>query len=154
MRLLILSDSHGRSSAIREAIEAQPEAKTVFYLGDGLRDLEEIQASYRSHTFYCVRGNCDWAVIDTPEMAITDIGGVRIFYTHGHVYDAKFSLTRAALAAREREAQVLLFGHTHQPLSVYDDGLYVVNPGSIGKGHSYAILDITPAGIVPGLRSL
>lgn len=39
------------------------------------------------------------------------------------------------------------FGHTHSALSMYEDGLYVLNPGSCG-GYmaSYGIIDITDKG--------
>ena len=58
-------------------------------------------------------------------------------------------------AARERKADILLFGHTHVPMQDYDDGLYVLNPGSLhGANASYGILDITPAGIMTNLLTL
>lgn len=42
----------------------------------------------------------------------------------------------------------MLFGHTHQPLTEYDDGLYMLNPGSLHGGGTYGVLDITAAGVV------
>ena len=75
--------------------------------------------------------------------------GKRFFFTHGHLYDAKLGLYRLVCAARERKADLLLFGHTHQPLTDYDDGLYILNPGSLsGSGGTYGTVDITPAGVV------
>ena len=58
-------------------------------------------------------------------------------------------------AAREQGAQVLLYGHTHQALTDYDDGLHILNPGSLsGWRPSYGTLDITPQGIVPNVIRL
>ena len=58
-------------------------------------------------------------------------------------------LYRLVCAARERQADILLFGHTHQPLIDYDDGLHILNPGSLhGSGGTYGTVDITPAGVV------
>lgn len=58
---------------------------------------------------------------------------------------------RRRLRRRERQADLLLFGHTHQPLTDYEDGLYLMNPGSLGYGGTYGYVDITPAGIVTNL---
>ena len=39
--------------------------------------------------------------------------------------------------------------HTHNALEDYDDGLYIVNPGSChGYGASYAYIDVSEKGIV------
>ena len=40
MRILVLSDSHGRASRLEEIREAQSTAKHVFFLGDVLKDAE------------------------------------------------------------------------------------------------------------------
>lgn len=77
------------------------------------------------------------------------LGDKRFFFTHSHLYDAKLGLYQLVCAARERKADLLLFGHTHQPLTDYDDGLYILNPGSLsGSGGTYGTVDITPAGVV------
>ena len=58
-------------------------------------------------------------------------------------------------AARERKAQVALFGHTHHALEEYDDGLYLLNPGSLNSWEpSYGTVDITPQGIVTNVVKL
>lgn len=69
------------------------------------------------------------------------------FITHGHLYNAKVGLYTIMCAAREAKADILCFGHTHSALSMYEDGLYVLNPGSCG-GYmaSYGIIDITDKG--------
>ena len=41
----------------------------------------------------------------------------------------------------------MLFGHTHCALNEYDEGLYIMNPGSCnGYGASYGYIDITEKG--------
>lgn len=52
------------------------------------------------------------------------------------------------LRSRERQADILLFGHTHQPLTDYDDGLYILNPGSLRGRGTYGLLDVTPTGVL------
>ena len=67
-------------------------------------------------------------------------------------YAALVELIHAA--AKEAGADVLLFGHTHRPHEEYlsEEGLYLCNPGSIGRPSSgdpsFSILDILPNGSV------
>jgi len=43
MRILVVSDVHGRDNLFREAIESQPAARTVIFLGDGIRGAEDME---------------------------------------------------------------------------------------------------------------
>ena len=49
--------------------------------------------------------------------------------------------------AKGLNASVALYGHTHQTVTWYDEGLYILNPGSIRSGE-YGMIDITPSGIM------
>ena len=49
--------------------------------------------------------------------------------------------------AKSTGAAIALYGHTHQSVTAYDDGLHIMNPGSIAKGE-YGAIDITPQGIM------
>ena len=42
MKCLCFSDSHGTSAYMRRALKMHPDAEVVFFLGDGLSDLEEL----------------------------------------------------------------------------------------------------------------
>lgn len=61
---------------------------------------------------------------------------------HGHKYGVKRSLETLKAAARKKGADILLYGHTHERFCSYEDGLYIMNPGSTscprdcGKAHS------------------
>ena len=78
--------------------------------------------------------------------------GKKIFITHGHLYNVKYTLNNLYYAAREKNADIVCFGHTHNPMSEYVDGLYVLNPGSChGYGASYAYIDVTPQGIMTNI---
>ena len=151
MRILVASDTHGNENALLSALVEQPEAKVVFHLGDGAREAEAMAAAFPNRTFYIARGNGDWGVgSGAVEAGLELVAGRRLFYTHGHRYEVKLGLTRVVYAARERGADVLLFGHTHQPLVDYEDGLHLLNPGSLTYGEgTYGVIDITPAGVVP-----
>lgn len=153
MRILVVSDTHGNTKALCRAIEEQPTARTVIFLGDGLRDAEDAQTRYPDRTIYTVPGNCDFAVLD-PKVREETLGGKRFFFTHGHIYDVKYGLYRLDLAARQYNADVALFGHTHQPYQEYADGLYLFNPGSLGYGGTYGYVDIVGGGVVTNVVSL
>ena len=156
-RILVVSDTHGDERALWQALEEQPDARTVIHLGDGARETETMAELCKDRRFYIVRGNNDWggAYRQLPETALEIVAGKRIFFTHGHRYDVKMGIYRVVCAARERQADVLLFGHTHQPLVDYEEGLHILNPGSLTYGRpTYGLLDITDAGIVPHTVSL
>lgn len=152
MRILVVSDSHGDGRALCEVIASQPDAGVVIHLGDGLWEAQEAQARFPDRAFFTVRGNCDFGAGDVPPAREEAFGGRRLFFTHGQFYGVKEGLYRVTCAARERGAQILLFGHTHRPLSTFEEGLYILNPGALGHGEGrYATLDITPAGVLPTL---
>lgn len=151
MRILVVSDTHRDASSLRQAILSQPAARTVIHLGDGAEEAEEMKRDFPEKTFLLARGNCDWGSA-LPLEGVAAFEGKNIFYTHGYTYNVKLSMYQAECAAREKKADVLLFGHTHEPFTYYDDGLYIMNPGSLhGSYGTYGILDISPAGIVTSI---
>lgn len=154
MRILVLSDSHGDESAIQRAVLAQPRAEVVIHLGDGEAECARARRSFPEKMFLQVRGNCDWAS-ELPVTGLFETEGVKVFYTHGHAYGVKSGLYNAVCGAREQGARVLLYGHTHKALMDYEDGLYILNPGSLsGYGASYGTVDVTPQGIVTNVVKL
>ena len=59
---------------------------------------------------------------------------------------------RCSNGQQVKKGDILLHGHTHIPETVYRDGLYIMNPGSLrGSYGSYGIIDITPQGIVTNI---
>ena len=115
-----------------------------------LREAEAVAARFPDRMFWQVRGNGDFALGSADLLYAREetLGGKRLFFTHGHLYGVKTGLYRVCCAARERQADILLFGHTHQPLTDYDDGLYILNPGSLRGRGTYGLLDVTPTGVL------
>ncbi len=146
MRVLIFSDSHGDGHAVTDVLLRHPDITTVIHLGDGAREAEDAAERFPNYTFYIVRGNCDYVGL-APDSRFETIGGKKIFLTHGHRFNVKFGLYTYDCAARERGADVALFGHTHQPFEDYHDGMYLFNPGSLRSG-SYGIMDVSPSGVI------
>lgn len=146
MRILVLSDIHGDLRSAMQAVNAQPSADMLVFCGDGTEQFKYLKNVLPDKTVVGVRGNCDFGS-DLQPTEIVTAGGKTLFITHGHLYQAKFSIYNMVCAAREANADVLLFGHTHNAFQEYDDGLYIMNPGHCGGyGASYGIVDITDKG--------
>ena len=105
----------------------------IMHLGDHVSDAEELSYALDLIDFYMVRGNCDFGA-QAPETILTELGGVRLFLTHGHLFGVKSGMSRLKLEADRVGANIALFGHTHRALSETMQGLYVVNPGTAGVG--------------------
>ena len=146
MRILVFSDSHGSSSRMRDALMLQKDADLIIHLGDGERDLEYLGEAVAGRKTVQVCGNCDFCSM-LPENEIVFAGGVKIFCSHGHTENVKYGREELVSKARAAGARIALYGHTHESVTDYDDGLYIMNPGSIRNGE-YGAIDITPQGII------
>ena len=135
MKLLVFSDSHGNVFPMREAVLRNRDADCILYLGDGLRDLEEIRREFPI-PILAVRGNCDFGMEGYSEEESITLDGVRILLTHGHRYGVKGGTGAFLTYARAKGYHIALYGHTHLPHESYHgegQPLYLMNPGSIGK---------------------
>ena len=142
MRILVVSDSHGRSSLLYEAVENEPSAAALVFLGDGLREAEEVALAYPGLRFFAVCGNCDLGAVHTPAVREERLGGVPFLMTHGHLFGVKTGVGALKREALTRGVQVVLYGHTHIPDVRYENGLYLLNPGSIAHSGTYGTVDI------------
>lgn len=154
LEILIFSDSHGRWENMREAMQRQvTRASKVFFLGDGLRDLDEL--GFDAVSLHAVRGNCDWfAEALAPMETLVDVEGHTVLATHGHAFGVKGGLGALLSRAVALGADVVLFGHTHVPLletvpagSVISGNtlmrpIYLFNPGSIGYDGSFGTMTL------------
>jgi predicted phosphodiesterase len=66
---------------MKKAIEAQPTAEVVVFLGDGLHDFERCASLLKGKRVYAVKGNNDDG-FDYPKNQIISVGGIRIYITH------------------------------------------------------------------------
>lgn len=144
MKLLVVSDTHGDAGQLERAIEQEKDADALIFLGDGFRDTEDIEYLYPNMKIYLVSGNCDTGCY-APTEGLAPFGGILFFYTHGHMYDVKNGLYKIAYAAKQRGADVVLFGHTHCAVTEKIDGITLFNPGSLsawcGRG-TYGVITI------------
>ncbi len=139
MKVLIFSDSHGKTVPMCRAIEEEA-PDHVLHLGDYARDADFLRETYPHLPVTNVPGNCDYGNT-APESCTLTLDGIRVFMTHGHRYQVKYMYLRAIYAALEQDAQILLFGHTHRAECFEEKGLWALNPGAAGQG-SYGLLEI------------
>lgn len=142
MKILVVSDSHGDYNIISRLVRMQTKADVVIFLGDGYEEFQDLKLDFPKKMFLGVRGNNDWSCPLPLNDEIT-LEGKKIFFTHGHREHVKYGLEMLKEAARQRGADIVLFGHTHEPYTEYDNGLYIMNPGCIHRTCcSYGVIDI------------
>ena len=159
MKCLCFSDSHGVSRYMKFALERHKDAEAVFFLGDGLSDAERLLETYTSVAKLFVRGNCDstvgpFSLAHVEKTGSIMLEGKRIVYTHGDLYGAKYGFDGLIRLAEERDADIVLYGHTHYAVEKYISGVgkdfYLLNPGTVGGVYykpSYGVLIIEKGNI-------
>lgn len=152
MRITVISDSHRNERTVRGILADREDSKHIFFLGDITADIEDMNLEFPDKNFYIVSGNCDFCS-SYPSSDIETVGGKKIFYTHGHNLGVKHGTERLLDTAKSLNCEIALFGHTHTSQILYEDGIYLVNPGSCSQPRdfhkSYAVIDIEENGIMP-----
>jgi len=134
-----MSDSHGNKTPMLKAVKKES-PDLILHLGDHDRDCADILLCYPEIPLRSVRGNCDRLShgLDTDEFTYFD---KRFIMTHGNLFGVKTGYSRIVSFAGSRNADVLLFGHTHVPYFEVFEGLSIINPGSVGMDKKmYAVL--------------
>lgn len=140
LKILVFSDSHRSQSGMVQAIDEQ-QPDQVIHLGDLISDAEELSYFYPKLPIYMVPGNCDgWTTV--PSVKQITLQGRSILLSHGHLWGVKSGYEAAIAQARSAGADILLFGHTHQPLcQQLEDGLWVLNPGPSRSSYGTILLE-------------
>lgn len=153
MKILVLSDTHGETDKMFCILkDVKKHISAVIHAGDYESDASEISKIYPDLPVYGVCGNCDFAHI-MPPVRLIELGGKRIFITHGHRYNVHAGYIGLAYTAMENQADICIFGHTHIPVIEKHEGIYIVNPGSLSRPRgfgkpSYAVIDIDDNGSI------
>jgi len=153
MRIGVIADTHGL---------LRPEVFTIFQEVDHIlhggdvgepRILADLEALAPVTAVY---GNTDGPELRAtlPQVASLRLDGFDIVVTHGDQFG---SLTPATLHDAFPEAEIIVYGHTHQPLlQLVDRTVTVMNPGGAGPRRfdllpSVGIMELEP-GIPPRAR--
>jgi hypothetical protein len=130
-KVIILSDIHNNTASLRKIDGILTESDYVIFLGDGISALYPYK-NLLGDRLIMVKGNCD-IFSQLSEEVVTEIDGFKIFITHGHKYHVKEYLDDLMQKAKETDADIVLYGHTHVAYTDYIDGRTVINPGSLGN---------------------
>ena len=145
MKILVISDTHRNTDMFRKALDNHPEIEHIFHLGDLNSDVEQVRNSYPNKKFYCVCGNNDF-ISEYAQTGIQVLGGRTIYYTHGHLQRVHSNLSTLVSQAKQYNADIVLFGHTHVALAEQIDGVHIFNPGSASRPRqgekSYGIIEL------------
>jgi hypothetical protein len=135
LRLGVVADTHGRPHpGTAEHLSAfQPDA--IVHAGD-IGDLKVLRELGALAPVFAVRGNIDVRAHDLPDVLTLDVMGpagptLRILLVHIGLNGPKIRADVARLA-REKDAALVICGHSHVPFLGQDRGLSVFNPGSVG----------------------
>ncbi len=143
-QILIVSDSHKHNETLNKIFKQHPDIDTCIHCGD----LQDNENGLEIRKLYLVRGNNDFELY--PNELIIPIEQHTIYVTHGHLQDIEATDSQLKDVAKENNATICCFGHTHVPKFYQEDGIYYINPGSaffprVGKAFfpTYAILSIS-----------
>lgn len=153
MKIIVVSDTHGSFQNFQKVMQLHQNADIVVHCGDSRDELEQIMRAYPDKQYYAVKGNCD-IYKDLPGAAEFTAEGVRFYATHGHMYNVKYGLYELSLAAREKQADVVLFGHTHIAADEVDDGIRLFNPGSLGYGKTFGVIEVKDGMVLTNIARL
>lgn len=153
-KILVVSDSHGKPWIFKSILyNFGKKADALFFCGDGMPDLVSILEESVSdpelaecipEILYFVHGNGDNStiqlladkriVLQVPREIEAVVSEKKIFMTHGHSYNVYFGTKDLIAAGKERNADLIFYGHTHlssiQKKKISEKEMIVLNPGS------------------------
>ena len=150
MKVLVVSDTHGRDEKLEAAVQKEAPVDLLVHCGD-VAGRESFVAALAECPCCIISGNNDF-FSDLPREEEIEIGNRRVLVTHGHYYGVSMDIYGLIDEAKARNCQAVFFGHTHKPLITEKDGIFALNPGSLsfprqeGRRPSYAIVETDPQG--------
>lgn len=142
MKWVVVSDNHSMKNILTDIVSVHDDAEVYIHLGDSEFDYSDAALK----PYIKIKGNCDYgtAFLDTYEVREQNINA---FLTHGHLYQVGSGRERLATVARDADCQIAFYGHLHVKRVEKINGVYCINPGSIGQSRSedeetYAVLTV------------
>lgn len=153
MRVGIIADTHGQLRG--SVLNAFAEVDHILHAGDlgTIGVLTELEAVAPVTAVY---GNVDGFDVRSrvPEVASLELDGFAVVVVHGDQFGHP---TPEKLVAAYPDAEIIVYGHTHEPvLQLVNDTVTVMNPGAAGPARfdlepSVGIMELEP-GIPPRAR--
>lgn len=138
MKIILMSDSHGRNNRIDEILEMHQDADMVLHCGD----IECDEFTYPN--IRVVRGNNDFYG-DFPDKMCLNIGSHRVLMMHSHLCYSRNRNKYMSQMAKDAGCDTVFYGHTHVACDTIVNGVRLINPGSLyyardGRPISYCII--------------
>ena len=150
MRIGVISDTHGLLRP--EAVAALREVEHILHAGD-VGDAAILEELGRIAPVTAIRGNIDrsGACAQLPAIELVELGGCSIYMLHD-VHDLDLDPVAAGI-------QVVISGHSHQPLIEYKKNVLYFNPGSAGPRRfslpiSLGFLEIKGGTVMPTVQTI
>lgn len=146
MKVLVVSDTHGRDESLEMAVALEQPFDYLIHCGD-VEGREFFIEALAECPCTIVAGNNDF-FSELPREEEFFVGGSHIFITHGHYYYVSMNENRLKEEAKGRGVDIAMYGHTHRPALSQEDGVTILNPGSIayprqtGRKASYMIMEV------------
>jgi len=132
-KIVIVSDSHGNIEKLQSVIDIEYPFEFIIHCGDGINDLFHANIP-EGVKVISVAGNVDrYRYIDVEDVIFQEIFGRMFMVTHGDRYDVRNGNSELLSEAREHNADIILFGHTHVQY-IDEKNPVVFNPGSLSTG--------------------
>lgn len=155
MKVLVMSDTHGKIENAKMVLERIMPlgVKAVLHCGDYISDARILQKFYPNIEIYAVYGNCDVGFGGEYSTVVT-LEDVPIYMSHGHRYGVKWGdYDEMVIDAIAHDAKVAVCGHSHEAHLERNQGVLVMNPGSLtlprdSKYPSYGILELEKGKII------
>lgn len=150
MRILVISDSHGKNDDVKQVLEQVGDIDMFIHLGDVERGPEYIRQLAKCET-HMIAGNNDYdiALPDTDSFMIAD---KKVFIAHGHQFYVGYGVEKLRQYALDNGYDIAMYGHTHVPFLDIGDDVTILNPGSIsyprqdGRQHTYTLIEVDREG--------
>lgn len=142
-RILIFSDTHNDINLCIRILTKIKDVDAIIHAGDTASDAEDLHYAFPDIPMYSVRGNNDF-LSRVPDKLTVTIGGKKILIVHGHNERVKYDLSLSALTEKGEaaNADLVVFGHTHEPRTEYRGKMIILNPGSVRFTRTYAVAEI------------
>ena len=150
MKILIVSDTHGRHRNLEEVLDREGPIDMLVHLGD-VEGGEDYICALADCETHIIAGNNDFFSDLSREQEFF-IGKYRVFITHGHSYYVSMGTKELKKEARRRGVDIVMYGHTHVPYIEIGDDVTILNPGSIsyprqpGRKPTFLIMEIDEEG--------
>lgn len=145
MRICAVSDTHRYRHELLTAVKSAQPLSAILHAGDETSDTQWLSERV-NWPIYGVAGNWDTPSEKFPAERILDFG-LCILLVHGHRQRVKENLAHLVHRAKEVNADMVVYGHSHVASATKSDGVLLINPGSLAsprgrRERTFAMIDI------------